>query len=127
MDLRPRESVILADDYNAMVAWFRDVLGFEVTDVFSDEFNYTNLVNAAGVRIGVAPAAEMGVKPGERSRNTVLLQFEVDDVKALLEHVAASGGVASFGPSFDKAGGFWFGGFSDPEGNPYWVVDSNCP
>lgn len=30
-------------------------------------------------------------------------------------------------PDFDKGGGFWFGSFSDPEGNPSWVVDKNCP
>ena len=48
------------------------------------------------------------------------------DVTAFFAHLQASGGVVTFGPSFDKAG-FPFGGFTDPEGNPIWVVDKNCP
>ena len=56
-----------------------------------------------------------------------MLQFEVEDVKAFFEHLTANGGVAVFGPSLDKEYNFWYGGFADPEGNPYWVVDVNCP
>ena len=45
------------------------------------------------------------------------MQVDVDDVTAFFAHLQASGGVVTFGPSFDKAG-FPFGGFTDPRGQP---------
>ncbi len=68
----------------------------------------------------------MGVVPADRRHNTVVLQFEVDDVQDFLAGLNEAGAEIN-GPSFDQEGGFWFGGFSDPEGNPFWVVDKNCP
>ncbi len=126
-DLRPRESVILAADFAALVAWYRDVLGFAVIRKFEDGYHYCNLETASGIRIGIGVAEEMGVAPDDRSRNTVILQFEVDDVAALFDHLAGNGGTVLFGPTFSEADRFWFGAFADPEGNPCWVVDGNCP
>lgn len=127
MELRPRESVILATDFAALVAWYRDVLGFRVARLYEESYHYANLETPTGIQIGIAAAGEVGVEPGDRSNNTVLLQFEVDDVKVLLEHLQRSGGSVTFGPSFDEEHKFWYGGFSDPEGNPIWIVDKNCP
>lgn len=126
-EIRARETVILAGDYEALVAWYRDVLGFAATRRFDGDYNYCNLASGGGVRIGIAPAAEMQVEPGDRARNTVILQIEVDDVRALFEQLTSGGGVITSGPSYDKNDGFWFGSFADPEGNPVWVVDKNCP
>ena len=81
----------------------------------------------SGITISIASAVEMGVEPTDRSLNTVVLQFEVDDLAEFFAHLEQAGGAITFGPSFDKNGEFWFGGFSDPEGNPIWVVDKNCP
>lgn len=81
----------------------------------------------SGIKIGIADAKEMGVVPIDRSRNTVVLQMEVDSVKDFFAHLEQPGRSITFGPSFDEKGAFWFGGFSDPEGNPCWVVDKNCP
>ena len=125
--LKPRESVVLATDYDTTVAFYRDVLGFEVTNVFSGGYHYTNLKNAAGIQIGIAMASEMKVEPVDREKNTVLLQFEVEDVPAFMKHVEEHGGSIQFGPDNDTNAGFWYGAFRDPEGNPMWVVDSNCP
>ncbi len=127
MEIRPRETVILAEDFDAMVAWYRDTLGFKVTDRFEDEFHYANLVTPSGIAIGIASAKEMGVEPADRTKNTVLLQFEVEDVKAFFEQIGKSGATVTFGPSHSEKDDFWYGGFSDPEGNPVWVVDGNCP
>ena len=69
----------------------------------------------------------MGVISPDRKNITVLLQFEVEDVKEFFSYLEKSGGVITFGPSFDKNDKFWYGGFEDPEGNPFWVVDKNCP
>jgi predicted enzyme related to lactoylglutathione lyase len=69
----------------------------------------------------------MGVQPGDRAQSCVLMQIEVDDVRAFFAHVEAKGGSVRFGPSLDEKDGFWYGGIADPEGNPIWVVDSLCP
>ena len=127
MELRPREIVILAEDYETLVAWYRDVLGFKVVQEFTEGYRYCNLETESGIRIGIAPAQDVDVKPSNRASNTTLLQVEVDDVKALFEHLQDSGSTVTFGPTFDESGSFWFGGFEDLEGNPIWVVDSNCP
>lgn len=127
IEIRPRETVILADDVKKLSGWYRDVLGFKVVRLYEDDYHYCNLESASGIQVGIADAKEMGVTPVDRNANTVLMQFEVDDVKEFFAHLEKSGGSLTFGPSFDKSGGFWFGGFSDPEGNPCWVVDKNCP
>ncbi|MFP6574016.1 MAG: VOC family protein [Pirellulaceae bacterium] len=127
IEIRPREMVILATDFDALVAWYRDGLGFAVTDLFEDDYHYCTLKTPSGITIGIADAKEMGVVPVDRSKNTVILQFEVDDLAEFFAHLEQVGGAITFGPSFDKNGEFWFGGFSDPEGNPCWVVDKNCP
>lgn len=124
--LRPRESVILAEDPAALVAWYRDTLGFALVDSHEKDYHYYNLQTPSGIRIGIADAKEMGVEPTDRNLNTVLLQFEVDDVQAFFAHLETAGGATLFGPNYDEEG-FWFGGFSDPEGNPCWIVDKNCP
>lgn len=127
MEIRPRETVILATDFSALYTWYRDVLGFTVVRLFEDGFHYCNLESSSGIRIGIGDATEMGVAPGDRSRNTVILQFEVDDVQRFFAHLASAGAAIVSGPTQDKNEGFWFGSFSDPEGNPCWVVDRNCP
>ena len=127
IEIRPRETVILAADFQALVAWYRDTLGFKVIKLFEKEFHFCNLETPSGLKIGIGSAEEMGVTPTDRSMNTVVLQFEVDDVAEFFAHLKAAGGTVTFGPSFDKSDEFWFGGISDPEGNPIWVVDKNCP
>lgn len=127
MKIRRREPVVLAASFAPLVDWYRDVLGFRVTKRFDDKFHYCNLETDGGVTLGIASAAEMGVEPADRGNNTVVLQFEVDDVKELLARVEAGGGRILNGPAFDPDGSFWFGSFADPEGNPFWVVDGNCP
>jgi predicted enzyme related to lactoylglutathione lyase len=127
MVIRPGETVILAADFPSLVAWYRDVLGFKVVQQFQDGYHYAYMETASGIKIGIGSAEEMGVVPVDRSKNTVILQVEVDDVQQFFAHLEGAGGAATFGPSFDKKGQFWFGGFADPEGNPCWVVDKNCP
>ena len=127
IEIRPREPVILANGFSTLVAWYRDVLGFAVVDLVEDGFHYCNLSTPSGIKIGIADAEEMGVVPVDRRNNTVVLQFEVDDVKELFAHLEQSGASITNGPSFDAKGKFWFGSFSDPEGNSCWVVDKNCP
>lgn len=125
--IRPRESVILAANFASLVAWYKDVLGFAVTNLIEKGFHYASLATPSGIRIGIASAKEMDVLPGDRANNTVVLQFEVDDVKALFAHIEQAGGAITGGPTLNEQDNFWFGSFADPEGNPVWVVDKNCP
>lgn len=127
MKLAPRESVIFADDFKAMIDWYQTVLGFKVTRLFEEDYHYCNLENENGIQIGIAQAKEMGVTAADKANNSVVLQFEVTDVPAFFKHLEAHQGSITFGPSFDEKGQFWFGGFHDLEGNPFWVVDENCP
>lgn len=127
IELRPREPVLFATDFSALVAWYRDCLGFTVDRLFEDEYHYCNLTTSSGIQLGIADATEMAVEAQDRMRNSLVLQFEVDDVAAFFEHLKSQGGTVTFGPSLDEKGGFWFGGFADIEGNPSWVVDKNCP
>ncbi len=127
VEIRPRETVILADDWSTLVEWYVTALGFRETRRFEDDYHYANLENAAGIQIGIGDAKEMGITAPDRSQNSVILQFEVENVADFFAHVTAHGGEVTFGPSFEEKGKFWFGGFRDPEGNPLWVVDSHCP
>jgi len=110
-----------------MVDWYQRILGFELTHLYEEEYHYCNLENENGIRIGIADAKEMNVIPSDRKNNTVLLQFYVDDVQGFLKYIDENGGNITFGPSFDKKDNFWYGGFTDIEQNPFWVVDKNCP
>ena len=127
MQLRPRESVILVEDFDAMVLWYQNTLGFKVKKRFDEGFHYCNLENDAGIKFGIALASEMQVSPKDRSQNSVVLQFEVDDVQAFFEHITKHGGSVTGKASCSEEDEFWFGSFADPEGNPFWVVDGNCP
>lgn len=127
IDIRPRESVILARDFSAAVDWYCKALGFTVVKRFDNGFNYCNLETASGIRIGIGDAAQMGVTAANRNNDTVILQFEVDDVDEFFSHLGRFEGSITGGPSFDAGGNFWFGSFVDPEGNQFWVVDKNCP
>lgn len=127
MKLAPRETVVHAENFERMVKWYHEVLGLRIAKQFTEDFHYCNLENDEGVRIGISSAKEMGVVPQERKHNTVVLQFEVSDVKAFLEHLTAHGAKTTFGPSHSEKDDFWYGGAEDIEGNPIWVVDENCP
>ena len=127
MQIRPRETVILASDFVTLVAWYRDTLGFNVTRLFEEGFHYCNLETDSGIRIGIGDAEEMGIVPGDRAANTVVLQIEVDDVREFFSELEPAGTTISSGPLLNEKDGFWFGGIADPEGNPIWVVDKNCP
>ena len=126
-EIRPRETVILATDFAALVNWYKETLGFRVTKLVEDGFHYCNMETPTGIKIGIALASEMGVTPVDRGCNTVILQFEVDDVRELCSSIEAAGGTITGAPSFNEKDGFWFAGFADPEGNPSWVVDKQCP
>ena len=131
--IRRREPVVLADDFDALVTWYRDALGLAVVQRIEEPFHYAILEGApdsrtgSGFRVGIAAAAEMGVSARTGAPGTVALQCEVDDLPAWFEALRTRGVEITGGPSHDAAGGFWFGSLADGEGNAIWVVDANCP
>ncbi len=72
-EIRGRETVVLADDYDGLVKWYRDVLGFRVIRLFDDGFHYCNLETASGIKVGIALASEMGVISTDRGAQRVIL------------------------------------------------------
>jgi len=127
MEFRSREPVLLAADFASLVAWYRDTLDFSVENLFEDGFHYCNLRTQSGVKLGIASAKEQGIELGDRRRNAVVLQLEVEDVKRFFEKLEAAGAKITGAPSLDAQDGFWFGSFADLEGNVFWVVDTDCP
>lgn len=127
IQLEKRESVIFAEDFDALVNWYKTVLGFAIKRLTKEDYHYCLLENDAGIRLGIAHAQEMGITPSERHNNSIVLQFQVSDVPEFFTYLSEKAGGVTFGPNFDKKDGFWFGGFHDLEGNPFWVVDENCP
>jgi len=127
MDVKAREIVIFADDFEKLSNWYREVFNMDVHLKSTDGYHYCHLKNAHGLEIGIADGAEMGVTPGDRGNNSVVFQIEVEDVKAFFAHIESHQGKTPFGPAYDENDGFWFGSITDIEGNPIWVVDVNCP
>ena len=66
---------------------------------------------------------------GYRGMNSILGGGSSDGSQDNIERLGpwAGFGTVTGGPARDAQGGFWFGGFADPEGNPVWVVDGACP
>jgi hypothetical protein len=61
MKIYPRESVVLAEDFQALVDWYKNVLSFKVTYIVDEDYHYCNLENENGIRLGIADVREMGV------------------------------------------------------------------
>ena len=123
MKLQLMNAVVMAEDYAKLRDWYVEALDLEVQEEWTENYHYAELVRDGRLVIGIADAKEMNVEPGERKRQAVVAQFKVDDVKAFLAKVKEAGGDVPFGPSHDQVEDFWFGGFTDIEGNPSWVVE----
>ena len=122
MDVRFLCTVVLARDYGALVSWYRRTLEMRVRRVVTEGYDWTEL-ERPGLRIGIAPAQQMGVRLPKPRRNAVVLHLVTKDVKGLLRRAKRQGGTVAFGPSRDAKETFTYGAFLDPEGNQVWVID----
>jgi predicted enzyme related to lactoylglutathione lyase len=123
MKLELMNAVILAEDYEKLRDWYIDTLELTVDGEWTENYHYAELVRDGKFVVGIATAEEMKTTPGDRKNATVIAQLNTDDIKGLCERVREKGGDVPFGPSFEKDEKFWFGGFADPEGNLFWVVE----
>jgi len=127
ISIKPREIVILAENFDKLVNWYINILGFKELNRYKEDYFYSYLATKTGIKIGIAELKQMGVDNPNRRKNTLILQIEVDDVNELFEYLKDKGGSVLFGPSFDEKDKYWYGSFTDLEGNEIWVVDTNCP
>ena len=128
----PRETVLVAKNYQSLIDWYINNLNFKIINNFPD-IKYCYLETDSGIKIGIADMEELikstpANKPlSKRVMNTVILQICTNDLQSLFKKIKNNGGSVLFGPSYDEGDKFWFGSFTDIEGNEIWVVDENCP
>lgn len=121
MTIKLLNAVILAEDFAAVRDWWVAALGLEIHKEWPD-LPYADLAGEGGIMLGIGTLATADVDPPSPRRNSVLPQFVSDDVERLLARVVEHGGTIVFGPNFAEDGGYWYGSFTDIEGNPAWVV-----
>ena len=127
MEVRTRETLILVNDFDMLLEWYCNVLDFKVRRNFFEEYHYCVLENSTGIQIAIGLASDMGIELRDRAVNSIVMQFEVDDVKKFLDFISENGGSITGPAMYSEKDGFWFGSFADPDGNSHWVVDKNCP
>jgi uncharacterized glyoxalase superfamily protein PhnB len=129
MDLTVSHCFLYAGDQDRSLAFYRDVLGFEVTnDVQFEQMRWLSLSSPAqpGLEIVLeTPDANPGISETDVASladllakgylNTVI--FKTDDCDALFERVSASGAEVTQEP-IDQPYGVRDCAFRDPAGNP---------
>jgi len=115
-------AVVLAEDYDKLVAWYIKTFSLDIAQKVEKGYYYTELAQDGYMILGIAKTKEMGVTPTRPKNNSVIIQLKVSNIRELFARVKNSGKVL-FGPSKDKDGGFRYGGIADPEGNQIWVVE----
>lgn len=123
MNISLTNTVILAEDYEKLVAWYKKTLELDVTISVSEGYHFTGLGLNGKEVIGIADAKEMDAKPSKPRNNNVFLQLYVLDIKAIFEKAKNNGGEA-LGPYFDDKDKFYFGTIKDVEGNAIWIVET---
>jgi len=115
--------MVLAEDYEKLVAWYIKTFDLTVKYKVEGKENYTGLEHSGQPVVGIASAREIGVEPYTPRNNTVIIQLVVSDINLLFAKVKESGGKIRFGPSIDDKEGYLYGGFIDIEGNQIWAVE----
>ena len=123
----PRETVIVAKDYQSLIDWYIDNLNFKI--VYNNlDIKYCSLATDSGIKIGIADMDSLDNENySKRIQNTVILQIATNDLDILFKKIKSNGGTILFGPSYDDGDEYWYGSISDKEGNEIWVIDENCP
>ena len=126
MTISLSHTFVTVTDYEEALAFYRDVLGLEVTnDVPFDSFRWVTLASPAqpGVEVVLA-APEMGHSPDDAASIAALVAkgamngviFRVDDVDITFEKIRGSGAEVLQEP-IDQPYGVRDFAFRDPSGN----------
>jgi lactoylglutathione lyase len=95
--------VVTADDYEAALAFYRDVLGLPVAANYDTEHGRSTLLDAGRARLELFDARQAAyideVEVGRRITGHIRLAFEVEDTVAMTESCAAGGAVVIAGPT----------------------------
>jgi predicted enzyme related to lactoylglutathione lyase len=121
MQTKLLNAVVLAENYEAIVEWYRNVFELEIISEINEDYRYTELGAAGKLVVGIALAEEMKLKPTSPRNNAVIVQVAVSDIHICFKRVEDTGGETLFGPSVE--GELVYGGIADPEGNQVWVVE----
>ena len=123
----PRETVLVAKNYQSLIDWYVNNLNFKI--VYNNlDIQYCSLATDSGIKIGIAEMKSLGNENySKRIMNTVILQIATNDLENLFKKIKTNGGSILFGPSYDEGDKYWYGSFTDSEGNEIWVIDENCP
>ncbi len=104
-------------DLERSIAWYREVLGFEV-EYRMDEIGWAELTTPFGaVNIGLSQTEE------QRAGGTVPT-FGVTDIESARRHVERHG--VKTDDTFDVQGMVKLMGFYDPDGNPWMFAETSA-
>ena len=123
MKLKLLNVVVLCDDYEKMINWYKDTLELEITLEESEGYHYTELSSDGRCIVGLTPAKEMDHTPTKKRNNSTLLQLDVKGMPQFFEKVKKSEGSIIFGINKDEKYNFLYGSIADPEGNEIWVIE----
>ncbi|MBV9382285.1 MAG: VOC family protein [Streptosporangiaceae bacterium] len=128
MDLRLSHCTVAVHDVDAALAFYRDVLGFDVrNDVKFEGMRWVTVSPPAQPDVGIVlepPAADPNASPADRQAVADLMAkgllgrfiFATDDCDATFEHIRASGAEVMQEP-IDMPYGVRDCAFRDPSGN----------
>ncbi len=105
---------LLVSDMQRSVAFYRDVLGITVQNEYGGHFAE---LEAPGIRIGLHPGGKLPLK--EHSRH-MSIGLRVDDLDAAKETLEKRG--VKFGAT-PRDEGLRVANFTDPDGNPFYLVE----
>jgi predicted enzyme related to lactoylglutathione lyase len=128
MDIRLSQCFIAVDDHDKAIAFYRDVLGFEVrNDVAFEGMRWVTVGSPSQADVSIVlepPLADPNASPADRRTMAELMAkgllrgviFTTDDCDAAFERIAAAGGEVLQEP-MDQPYGVRDCAFRDPAGN----------
>lgn len=101
--VREMRLVVTTDEYEAALAFYRDVLGLRQTAVFSSPSGHVTLLDAGQATIELADPGHAAyvdeVEVGRRVAGHIRVAFEVPDAASMTTRLAAAGATVLAGPT----------------------------
>ena len=113
-------AVILANNYKAMIAWYMEVFDLKILYREEKPLRYVELGFDQVILLGLVPRKEHREKSIQSKNNSILLQFEVSDVNAIIDKTILHGGKVI--QNHEKLDNMIYAIVQDMEGNEIWLV-----